>query len=194
MSEDVFVLHELIKETAEGGALDGVDVMELLNFLKTLIVNPSPLVRTQTISLLKSLKGFIGTVVDGAMSDLPGNILSTLQSELQSVTTFPSSTASNADPSQSLNSVGLKASLPSSSSFSSSSAKETIVHSDSLSKVNAAAAVDLTTFFASDLIGNLNHSNWKVRKEGLDALLALLHTHSRIKSSLGGEFAWLMCG
>lgn len=48
--------------------------------------------------------------------------------------------------------------------------------------------VDLSVLITSQIIDDLNNSNWKIRKEALDQLISILNVNTRIKGNLGSIY------
>ena len=128
-----------------------------VSFVKQLLLNPNPLIRSSAVELAASLKGFYGNrAIRDLLSDLPSAILSTLDGEFAKT---PHQLEPRKQGAQEIKSTSQMA----------SSTSIGMVVEDSFPRNDETAAL------SGNLLIKINDSNWKVRKEALDELIPIVN-------------------
>ena len=148
----------------------GVNTKSLVNVLKICLGSSNAAVRSACVSCLGTLSMFVGPDLRFLLQDLSSSVLATIDAEFAKV-------ASEKPPepvrSQDTGSSGAPAALA-------DSAEDLVPRVDIGSQVNG------------DIVKKLGDANWKVRKEGLDDLMAVLDAANRkIKPNLGNAVVFM---
>ena len=154
--------------------ISGLQVRDLIDLLKFALTNTNASVRTSAVTVLGCLRQYIGPAVKSFVEDVSPALMANIEAEFEKV--------SKLDPPQPTKGVAMD-----------------IDEEDAGSGApDAAAAADAleSLFPRVDISGPLgktvaacNDANWKIRKEGLDNVMAIIAgANNRIKPSLGAEF------
>ncbi|CAG8549433.1 3362_t:CDS:10, partial [Funneliformis caledonium] len=139
-----------------------LQVRELIEFLKFALSSSNAAVRTNSVTVLGALRVFVGPDIRTFVQDLNPTQLATIDSEFEKV-------ADKAPP------KALKTSVDVISTGG--SGKDTLEE--------LFPKVDISAQFTSKMMAECNDDKWKVRKDALDQVLAIVDANKKIKPSLG---------
>ncbi|CAI2179034.1 13105_t:CDS:10 [Funneliformis geosporum] len=139
-----------------------LQVRELIEFLKFALGSSNAAVRTNSVTVLGALRIFVGPDIRTFVQDLNPTQLATIDSEFEKV-------ADEAPP------KALKTSVDVISKGG--SGKDTLEE--------LFPKVDISAQFTSKMMAECNDDKWKVRKDALDQVLAIVDANKKIKPSLG---------
>ncbi len=161
-----------IKQALIDFGIVGISLKELVNFVKTNLQSSNAQVRSSATSVLVTLRLFVGSAVDGFIEDLNSQLKATIVSEFAKV-------EGQNPPEPSKTSTEIREGAASSNTAQSSAINPL---DDLVTRVDLDKLVAQTT-----AVAGASSADWKVRKEGLENLLALLEvkSHSRLKSNMG---------
>ncbi|RIA95528.1 armadillo-type protein [Glomus cerebriforme] len=140
----------------------GLQVRELIEFLKFALSSSNAAVRTNSVTVLGALRIFVGPDIRTFVQDLNPTQLATIDSEFEKV-------ADEAPP------KALRASIE--VSGSGTSGKNTLEE--------LFPKVDIGAQFTSKMMAECNDDKWKVRKDALEQVLAIVDANKKIKPNLG---------
>ncbi|CAH1762423.1 9128_t:CDS:10 [Entrophospora sp. SA101] len=141
--------------------INGLQVRELIDFLKFALTSSNASVRTNAVTVLGALRIFIGSDIRTFVQDLNATQLATIDAEFERV-------ADQAPPEP----------IKASSQLTSSGAKTSVME-------ELFPKVDIGALFSSKTIADCSDDKWKTRKEGLEQILAIVEANKRIKPNLG---------
>ncbi|KAG0201552.1 Microtubule-associated protein, microtubule dynamics during spindle orientation [Mortierella sp. GBA30] len=148
-----------MNQQLEDFGIAGLQVRELIDFLKFALGSANAAVRTNAISVLGILRRFIGPSIRSFVEDCNSALLAAVDTEFAKV-------ADMEPPQVSKGAVE--------ESTGSAAAVEELF-----------PKVDIGKHFTSALLEECGDANWKVRKEGLEKVAAIIEANKRIKPSLG---------
>ncbi|KAF9584426.1 Microtubule-associated protein, microtubule dynamics during spindle orientation [Lunasporangiospora selenospora] len=151
-----------INQQLEDFGITGVQVRELIEFLKVALGSANAAVRTNAVTVLGTLRRFIGPSIRTFVEDCNSALLSAIDAEFAKV--------ADMEPPQ-----VIKGSTEEAGSDGAGAAVEELF-----------PRIDIGNQFTSALLEECGDANWKVRKEGLDKVVAILEANKRIKPNLGG--------
>ncbi|CAJ0826900.1 1337_t:CDS:10, partial [Entrophospora sp. SA101] len=140
--------------------INGLQVRELIDFLKFALTSSNASVRTNAVTVLGALRIFIGSDIRTFVQDLNATQLATIDAEFERV-------ADQAPPEP----------IKASSQLTSSGAKTSVME-------ELFPKVDIGALFSSKTIADCSDDKWKTRKEGLEQILAIVEANKRIKPNL----------
>ncbi|KAG9290927.1 hypothetical protein G9A89_011077 [Geosiphon pyriformis] len=141
--------------------ITGLQVRDLIDFLKSSLSSSNAAVRTNAITVLGALRIFVGPGIRTFVQDLNATQLSIIDAEFKKV-------ADQTPPQPSKISA----------EFAASSGG-----ADALEELFP--KVDIGAQFTSKMIADCNDDKWKTRKEGLEQIKAIVDANQRIKPNLG---------
>ncbi|KAF9924030.1 Microtubule-associated protein, microtubule dynamics during spindle orientation [Linnemannia zychae] len=150
-----------IHQQLEDFGIAGLAVRELIDFLKFALGSANAAVRTNAVSVLGILRRFIGPGIRSFVEDCNSALLATIDAEFAKV--------ADMEPPQ-----VTKGAVEESSGGGSAAMEELF------------PKVDIGNQFTSALLEECGDANWKVRKEGLEKVAAIVDANKRIKPNLGG--------
>lgn len=149
-----------INQQLEDFGIAGLAIRELIDFLKFALGSANAAVRTNAVSVLGILRRFIGPGIRSFVEDCNSALLAAIDAEFAKV-------ADMEPPQVSKGAVE--------ESAGSTAAVEELF-----------PKVDISNQFTTPLLEECGDANWKVRKEGLEKVAAIVDANKRIKPNLGG--------
>lgn len=149
-----------INQQLEDFGIAGLAIRELIEFLKFALGSANAAVRTNAVSVLGILRRFIGPGIRSFVEDCNSALLAAIDAEFAKV-------ADMEPPQVSKGAVE--------ESAGSTAAVEELF-----------PKVDISNQFTTPLLEECGDANWKVRKEGLEKVAAIVDANKRIKPNLGG--------
>ena len=140
-----------IAQSIKEFGIQGLRMKDLIAFVKEMLSSPSAPVRANAISVLVSIREYGVTDLRDKFSDLPANILSSIDGEFSKIV--------STKPIAPTKIQGLPPAVP-------------------VASVSTVDRLDLTAAVSSDLLDQLNHANWKERKAGLEEFSKILQRSS----------------
>ncbi|CAG8557067.1 17160_t:CDS:10, partial [Dentiscutata erythropus] len=140
----------------------GVQVRELIDFIKFTLTSSNAAVRTNSVTVLGALRIYVGPDIRTFVQDLNPTQLATIDVEFEKV-------ADQAPPQPTKTSVEVASSGRGGN--------------DALDELFP--KVDISAQFTSKMMTEANDDKWKTRKEALEQVLAIVDANKRIKPSLG---------
>lgn len=150
-----------LKMSFEAFGSYGININELSQVLKVTIGSSNPLVRTSSISLIALLRQYFGPDVRSFFSDLPSPLLSSLDAELDKVSSIPAPKPTRK--------MRVSQNLDDSQSSTQSSSRQSVNLADLIERI------DVTTLVPSETIAQMSDSKWQTRKEALDQIASALN-------------------
>ncbi|KAG0332620.1 Microtubule-associated protein, microtubule dynamics during spindle orientation [Podila horticola] len=150
-----------VNQQLEDFGIAGLQVRELIDFLKVALGSANAAVRTNAVSVLGILRRFIGPGIRSFVEDCNSSLLATIDAEFAKVADLepPQVTKGAVEESGGAGSAAVEELFP---------------------------KVDIGNQFTSALLEECADANWKVRKEGLEKVAAIVDANKRIKPNLGG--------
>ncbi|KAF9937265.1 Microtubule-associated protein, microtubule dynamics during spindle orientation [Mortierella alpina] len=148
-----------IHQQLEDFGITGLQVRELIDFLKFALGSANAAVRTNAVSVLGVLRRFIGPGIRSFVEDCNSALLATIDTEFAKVADMEPPQVSKGVVEDSAGSAAVEELFP---------------------------KVDISNQFTSALLEECGDANWKVRKEGLEKVAAIVDANKRIKPNLGG--------
>ncbi|CAG8439476.1 8530_t:CDS:10 [Diversispora eburnea] len=139
----------------------GLQIRELIDFLKFCLSSTNASVRTNSVTILGSLRIHVGPDIRTFVQDLNATQLAIIDNEFEKV-------KDEAPPKP------VKASVE----VTSSGGKNDVL--DELFP-----KVDIGALFTSKILTDANDDKWKTRKEALEQIISIIDAHKRIKPNLG---------
>lgn len=171
-----------IKDFLMEFGIQGVNVRSLVEFAKANISNSNAQVRSGIVSMLGVLRIFVGPDIRNLVSDVSPAQLSTIDAEFEKVASAPVP-----EPTRKMRATGNAAADSATTSqevMDSSTAPEEAETVDPMEDLFPRA--DLMSSLPGDTIQKLGDANWKVRKEGLDAVRSTLElSGNKIQPHIG---------
>ncbi|KAK9719768.1 hypothetical protein K7432_004569 [Basidiobolus ranarum] len=161
-----------IRETLLEFGIVGLDVRELIEFLKTALGSSNAAVRNNSVSVLGCLRMYVGPDIRSFVQELSATQLTTIDAEF----------AKTADqtPPEPTKGLALLETITAAPSGKGGAGKSADVLDDLFPRV------DISSQINSKLLKQLEDGNWKVRKEGLEEIQKILEaTNKRIKPNVG---------
>ncbi|CAG8507139.1 14043_t:CDS:10, partial [Dentiscutata heterogama] len=140
----------------------GVQVRELIDFIKFTLTSSNAAVRTNSVTVLGALRIYVGPDIRTFVQDLNPTQLATIDVEFEKV-------ADQAPPQPTKTSVEVAGSGRGGN--------------DALEELFP--KVDIGAQFTSKMMTEANDDKWKTRKEALEQVLAIVDANKRIKPNLG---------
>ncbi|KAI9250400.1 armadillo-type protein, partial [Helicostylum pulchrum] len=154
--------------------ISGLQIRDLIELLKFGLTNTNASVRTSAVTVLGALRQYIGPEVKSFVEDVSPALLATIESEFEKVSKMdpPQPTKGNAVAMVNDGDEDVGA-----SNSASADAMESLF-----------PRVDISNQLAKT-VAECGDANWKIRKQGLDAVMAVIAgANNRIKPSLGADF------
>ncbi|KAI8071463.1 armadillo-type protein [Gongronella butleri] len=181
LADSLMWTHQAVKDFG----IQGLEIRDLIDFIKLALGNTNASVRTSAVTVLGVLRQFIGTAILSFVQDVSPALMANIEAEFEKVSKedppqptrglAPATTSADAAP-------GSTASAPGGRAPSSGGAAAV----DPLDALFP--RVDIASQLAK-VAAECNDANWKIRKEGLDKVLAIIEgANKRIKPNLG-DFA-----
>ncbi|KAG0348125.1 Microtubule-associated protein, microtubule dynamics during spindle orientation [Podila humilis] len=149
-----------INQQLEDFGIAGLQVRELIEFLKFALGSANAAVRTNAVSVLGILRRFIGPSIRSFVEDCNSSLLATIDAEFAKVADLePPQVTKGATDDSGAGNAAVEELFP---------------------------KVDIGNQFTSALLEECADANWKVRKEGLEKVAAIVDANKRIKPNLGG--------
>ncbi|KAF9948601.1 Microtubule-associated protein, microtubule dynamics during spindle orientation [Mortierella alpina] len=148
-----------IHQQLEDFGIAGLQVRELIDFLKFALGSANAAVRTNAVSVLGVLRRFIGPGIRSFVEDCNSALLATIDTEFAKVADMEPPQVSKGVVEDSAGNAAVEELFP---------------------------KVDIGNQFTSALLEECGDANWKVRKEGLEKVAAIVDANKRIKPNLGG--------
>ncbi|KAF9574261.1 Microtubule-associated protein, microtubule dynamics during spindle orientation [Mortierella alpina] len=148
-----------IHQQLEDFGITGLQVRELIDFLKFALGSANAAVRTNAVSVLGVLRRFIGPGIRSFVEDCNSALLATIDAEFAKVADMEPPQVSKGVVEDSAGNAAVEELFP---------------------------KVDIGNQFTSALLEECGDANWKVRKEGLEKVAAIVDANKRIKPNLGG--------
>ncbi|KAJ3225479.1 Cytoskeleton associated protein 5 [Clydaea vesicula] len=165
-----------IQQTLLEFGAKGINLKDLIEFTKVFLGNNNQTVRTNAINLLKTLRIFVGAEIKIFVADMNPSILSTINAEFEKV--------ENQKPP---NPTRFSKLLSVPSSHNNPASGDRVIEEEDMVD-NLFPRVDITSKISDELVEKLSNVQWKIRKEGLEELSAIIEsTNRRIKSDLGND-------
>ncbi|CAG8440367.1 2083_t:CDS:10, partial [Acaulospora morrowiae] len=158
LADNLTWLHGAIMEFG----IAGLQVRELIDFLKFCLSNTNASVRTNSVTALGALRIYVGPDIRTFVQDLNPTQLATIDNEFEKV-------ADQAPPKP--------------SKVSAEIANSGRGGNDALEELFP--KVDIGALFTSKMMADASDDKWKTRKEALDQILAIVDSNKRIKPNLG---------
>ncbi|GAA6061591.1 hypothetical protein JCM10212_004341 [Sporobolomyces blumeae] len=157
------------------GIAGGLAVRDLIEFLKVGLKHSNAAVRTQATKTLVTLRLFVGPNITSFLSDLTPQLLSTIESDFEKVSNDPAPepTRFGADT------VAPVSAAPSGGAAKGRGGVSSAPEVDPMDELFP--RVDFDRLVSSTTIQSCADANWKVRKEGLEAIRDALEANKRIK-------------
>ncbi|GAA6034227.1 hypothetical protein JCM8097_003793 [Rhodosporidiobolus ruineniae] len=178
LAESYLVVEQLLRDFGLAG---GLAVRDLIEFLKVGLKHSNAQVRTNATKTLVTLRLFVGPDITSFLSDLTPQLLSTIDSEFDKVSSEPAPAPTR---------VGADTAAPPAPAASTAGTA-----SSAGGKKGAAATpehdplddlfprVDFDRLVSSAQAQACGDANWKVRKEALEGIRDLLEANKRLKPS-----------
>ncbi|ORX94275.1 ARM repeat-containing protein [Basidiobolus meristosporus CBS 931.73] len=161
-----------VKETLMEFGIAGLDVRELIEFLKTALGSSNAAVRNNSVSVLGCLHMYVGPDIRSFVQELSSTQLSTIDAEFAKV--------AGQTPPEPVKGLALLETVTAAPSGKGGAAKSVDLLDDLFPRV------DISSQINSKLLKLLEDGNWKVRKEGLDEVQKILEAaNKRIKPNVG---------
>ncbi|CAB4441999.1 unnamed protein product [Rhizophagus irregularis] len=158
LADNLLWIHGAIMEFGIGG----LQVRELIEFLKVTLGSSNASVRTNAVTVLGALRVFVGPDIRTFVQDLNPTQLATIDSEFEKV--------AGQEPPKSLR----------------ASAEATGTGSSGKNPIEELfPKVDIGAQFTSKMMAECNDDKWKVRKDALEQVLAIVDANKKIKPNLG---------
>ncbi|KAG0277377.1 Microtubule-associated protein, microtubule dynamics during spindle orientation [Linnemannia exigua] len=148
-----------INQQLEDFGISGLAIRELIEFLKFALGSANAAVRTNAVTVLGILRRFIGPGIRSFVEDCNSALLATIDAEFAKVADLEPPQVSKGAVEESAGSAAVEELFP---------------------------KVDIGNQFTSALLEECGDANWKVRKEGLEKVAAIVDANKRIKPNLGG--------
>ncbi|KAF9908102.1 Microtubule-associated protein, microtubule dynamics during spindle orientation [Linnemannia zychae] len=148
-----------INQQLEDFGIAGLAIRELIDFLKFALGSANAAVRTNAVTVLGILRRFIGPSIRSFVEDCNSALLATIDAEFAKVADMEPPQVSKGSVEESAGSAAVEELFP---------------------------KVDIGNQFTSALLEECGDANWKVRKEGLEKVAAIVEANKRIKPNLGG--------
>ncbi|KAF9973158.1 Microtubule-associated protein, microtubule dynamics during spindle orientation [Actinomortierella ambigua] len=162
-----------VNQQLEDFGIAGLQVRDLVDFLKSSLGSANAAVRTNAVTCLGTLRRFIGPSIRSFVEDCNPSLLSSIDAEFAKV-------ADMAPPQVTKGSVASEdASGGAAGGGGGSGGAEAAME-------ELFPRVDISPQLTSTLLEECGDANWKVRKEGLDKIAGILEANKRIKPNLGG--------
>ncbi|KAG0261640.1 Microtubule-associated protein, microtubule dynamics during spindle orientation [Mortierella polycephala] len=155
-----------IKQQLEDFGIAGLQVRELIDFLKVALGSANAAVRTNAVTVLGILRRFIGPGIRSFVEDCNSALLATIDAEFAKVADMEPPQVSKGMAEASADDAGASAGA---------AAVEELF-----------PKVDISNQLTSALLEECGDANWKVRKEGLEKITAIIEANKRIQPNLGG--------
>ncbi|KAG0267963.1 Microtubule-associated protein, microtubule dynamics during spindle orientation [Actinomortierella ambigua] len=163
-----------VNQQLEDFGIAGMQVRELIDFLKFALGSANAAVRTNAISCLGMLRRFIGPSIRSFVEDCNSSLLSSIDAEFAKVADMaPPQVTKGSAPSE--EAAGGGGGGAAAGGGGADAAMEELF-----------PRVDISPQLTSALLEECGDANWKVRKEGLDKIAGILEANKRIKPNLGG--------
>nr|XP_019011711.1 microtubule Associated protein [Kwoniella pini CBS 10737]OCF50492.1 microtubule Associated protein [Kwoniella pini CBS 10737] len=164
-----------IKQQLIDFGIAGIPLKDLISFVKNALGSPNALVRKSATEVLVTVRIAVGADISGFMEDLNPQLLNTINSEFDKVstTTPPEPTKTQADLQETAPSAGSKGGKGNSGA----DPLDDLIPRQDLDKLVASTSV----------IADSKSDAWKARKEAFEALNAILEVKSnnRLKPNMG---------
>ncbi|ORY05948.1 ARM repeat-containing protein [Basidiobolus meristosporus CBS 931.73] len=161
-----------VKETLLEFGIAGLDVRELIEFLKTALGSSNAAVRNNSVSVLGCLHMYVGPDIRSFVQELSSTQLSTIDAEFAKV--------AGQTPPEPVKGLALLETVAAAPSSKGGATKSVDLLDDLFPRV------DISSQMNSKLLKLLEDGNWKVRKEGLDEIQKILEAaNKRIKPTVG---------
>ncbi|KAG0305228.1 Microtubule-associated protein, microtubule dynamics during spindle orientation [Dissophora globulifera] len=147
-----------INQQLEDFGIGGLQVREMIEFLKFALGSANAAVRTNAVTVLGTLRRFIGPGIRSFVEDCNSSLLATIDAEFAKVADMEPPQATKAAAEEASGSAAVEELFP---------------------------KVDISPQFTSALLEECGDANWKVRKEGLEKVAAIVNANKRIKPNLG---------
>lgn len=145
-------------------AISGINIRDLIQFLKSTLGNTNNTVRSNSVTVLTTIRQFSGPKIRDLLNDVSPAILSTIDAEFQKF-------ADVAPPAPVKQQVAVAA----------------VAKTSSVD--NLFPKVDISNKITSEISKQMGDANWKERKIALDSVLQIIEeTHYRIQPILGSDF------
>ncbi|RUS19776.1 armadillo-type protein [Endogone sp. FLAS-F59071] len=139
--------------------ITGLQVRELIDFIKFCLASSNAAVRTNAVTVLGVLRLYIGPEVKSFVQDVNPTLLATIEAEFAKV-------------------ADMEPPKPPKASATSATGDEALE--------DLFPRVDIGSQLNSKLLEECNDANWKVRKEGLEKVIGIIEAaNKRIKPNLG---------
>ncbi|KAF9133583.1 Microtubule-associated protein, microtubule dynamics during spindle orientation [Mortierella sp. 14UC] len=148
-----------INQQLEDFGIAGLAIRELIDFLKFALGSANAAVRTNAVTVLGVLRRFIGPNIRSFVEDCNSALLATIDAEFAKVADMEPPQVSKGSVEESTGSAAVEELFP---------------------------KVDIGNQFTSALLEECGDANWKVRKEGLEKVAAIVDANKRIKPNLSG--------
>ncbi|GAA5837023.1 hypothetical protein JCM11251_004477 [Rhodosporidiobolus azoricus] len=183
LAESFLFVDQLLRDFGLAG---GLAVRDLIEFLKVGLKHSNAQVRTNATKTLVTLRLFVGPEITSFLSDLTPQLLSTIDSEFDKV---------SSEPAPSPTRIGADTAGPPAPSASTSApsggagkgGKGAAPEVDPLDELFP--RVDFDRLVSSAQAQACGDANWKVRKEALEGIRDLLEANKRIKPTAMPELA-----
>ncbi|KAI8334829.1 armadillo-type protein [Chlamydoabsidia padenii] len=163
VADSLIWIHQALSDFG----ISGLQIRDLIDFVKTALSNTNAAVRTSAVTVLGVLRMYIGPEIITFVQDVSPALMANIESEFEKV--------SKMDPPQ-----PTKVAAASSNGGGGGGANADADALDSL-----IPRVDISNQLAKTA-SDCNDSNWKKRKEGLDKVLSIIEgANKRIKPNLG---------
>ena len=162
-----------VEQSLRDFGIQGVAVRDLIDFLKNALKSTNAAVRSAATKTLVTLRIFVGPSIRSFVEDLNPALLSTIDSEFERVASenAPIPTRQSGDNLSSQTSAGAGASSSAGSGNADSALDELFPRQD-IEKLVSSAAMSGST-----------DANWKIRKESLESVQAILDANKRLKGN-----------
>ncbi|KAI8601375.1 armadillo-type protein, partial [Dissophora ornata] len=148
-----------INQQLEDFGIGGLQVREMIEFLKVALGSANAAVRTNAVSVLGTLRRFIGPGIRSFVEDCNTALLAAIDTEFAKVADLEPPQVTKGAVEDSAGGAAVEELFP---------------------------KVDIGNQFTSALLEECGDANWKVRKEGLEKVVAIIDANKRIKPNLGG--------
>ncbi|KAI8350708.1 armadillo-type protein [Mortierella sp. GBAus27b] len=155
-----------INQQLEDFGISGLQVREMIDFLKVALGSANAAVRTNAVTVLGTLRRFIGPGIRSFVEDCNTALLSAIDAEFTRV--------ADMDPPEVTKGPVVESSSGGAGGAAASAAVEELF-----------PKVDIGNLFTSAMLEECGDANWKVRKEGLEKVAAIIDANKRIKPNLG---------
>lgn len=163
-----------IKQVLTEFGIAGIALRDLIAFVKGGLQSPNALARSSATQVLVTIRLFVGGDIGGFLEDLNPQLLTTINSEFDKI-------AGQAPPEPTRTSADLRDAVPAAGKAGKASGGGDPLD-DLIPRVDLDKLVNSTPVIASS-----KDAAWKVRKEGFEALNAVLEvkSNSRLKPNMG---------